>query len=740
MGKKMVLDWLVGYKAAEDGVCGEMFPAAVPGAVQLDWANAHGLPEYWSGENFKQYECLEDKYWVYQTRLKVPCGVRERVLFYCGGIDYRYKISIDGAVVLSQEGMFTPVTLDITPWANGEHLMEILIYPPPMADASRSRTQARESVKPAVSYGWDWHPRLIPLGIWEDTYIEMLPQNYMEAFDLSYELDETLTSASIHLELSVKEAAKVELSLSEASGSIVYHESWECEKGKGIKSIHFHNPKLWWPVGFGEQKLYTLKAEIKSETDTKQTIQKQIGFRKSRLVMNEGEWNNPPGFPKTRSRPPITLEINGVRLFAKGSNWVNPEIFPGIITHKTYHDLLTLVKDANFNLLRVWGGGIVNKESFYELCDQFGIMVWQEFPLACNEYPDNKPYIEVLDRESQSIIKRLRNHPSVVMWCGGNELFNGWSRMTDQSHALRLLNKNCYELDPYTPFIPTSPLYGMAHGHYNNVDTESGRGEYEFIERIIRSDYTAYTEFGCPGPAAKETIKRFMSEEEYQNCAAGTVWESHHAFGSWSTEDSWLRISEAEYYFGGHSGTDDLLEKCEIIQAINYKSMFEEMRKQWPRCSMALNWCLNEAWPAAANNSVISWPAIPKKAYYAVKEALRPQMLSLRVDRHRWRSGEEFTAEIWVLNEKPEVLPGTEIRVYLEISGQREFLLLWTFENVMSQTNLRGPGLRKVLPETSDPFFFLILEAPNDEKLNSRYQYIIKNDAYPKIKKNILNM
>ena len=118
------------------------------------------------------------------------------------------------------------------------------------------------------------------------------------------------------------------------------------------------------------------------------------------------------------------------------------------------------------NLLRVHGGGSVNKESFYELCDEMGIMVWQEFPLACNEYPDEDEYLDVLKQDAASIICRLRTHPCLVMWCGGNELFNGWSGMTEQHHALRLLDSLCYEYDRFTPFNMTSPLLGMSHGNY----------------------------------------------------------------------------------------------------------------------------------------------------------------------------------------------------------------------------------------------------------------------------------
>lgn len=132
--------------------------------------------------------------------------------------------------------------------------------------------------------------------------------------------------------------------------------------------------------------------------------------------------------------------------------------FSGIITRARYEELIDLAVEANFNMFRIWGGGIINKESFFELCDEKGILVWEEFPLSCNLYPDDPHYLSVLEQEATSIVKRLRKHPCLAMWCGGNELFNNWSLMTDQSLPLRLLNSICLEYDPLVPYNPTSPF------------------------------------------------------------------------------------------------------------------------------------------------------------------------------------------------------------------------------------------------------------------------------------------
>ena len=177
------------------------------------------------------------------------------------------------------------------------------------------------------------------------------------------------------------------------------------------------------------------------------------------------------------------------------------------------------------NLLRVWGGGIVNKEAFYEQCDELGLMVWQEFPLACNNYEGTPAYLRVLDQESKSIISRVRRHASHVIWCGGNELFNNWSGMTEQSLALRLLNRNCFDMDPGTPFLMTSPVMGMGHGHYRF--SSDGVEVYKWMSEAAN---TAYTEFGCPGPASADYLRGFIPPRRAFSASAGRLLEGTSCF------------------------------------------------------------------------------------------------------------------------------------------------------------------------------------------------------------------
>lgn len=715
------LCWQVGFCDDANAVPKEFYQATVPGAVQLDYFAANNCEPYWYGENILQYKWMEKKFWLYKTQFKVPGDTRERTTLTFCGLDYQCEIRIDGQIVLENEGMFVPVKLDLTSWQGKDIVLEILFYPPPVDMTSKTpdNSKPRFSCKPAVSYGWDFHPRIIPIGIWDDVILEVTKEVAVDDVNLTYKLSETLDNVDITVEVSVTEACDVAIELIDGDGLPVVNTVETCEKGNNCIALTLANPNLWWPVGFGQQYRYRVKVSSILNGVTTSSIEKMVGFRRSELRMNHGEWQQHVEMPKTRNKPPIALYINNRAIFAKGSNIVPLDIFYGIVDEKRTRELLNLIKDANMNIIRVWGGGVVNKEVFYSICDELGIMVWQEFTLACNNYPNDEKYLSVLETQATGIVKRLRLHPSVIMWCGGNELFNAWSCMTDQHHALRLLNKVCYEYDTQTPFLPTSPLYGMAHGNYLNVE----RGG-EILTRLLQRRNTAYTEFGSPGPSSAEYIKQFMSEEEFNNLDA-PVWKTHHAFGMWMYPDTHLRLEEANYYFNGWDSTEDLLEKLSLVQQVNYKSFFEEIRRQWPYCSMAINWCMNEPWPTASNNSLINWPLKPKPSYESVKLALRDKMASLRISKHRYSVGETFDGQLWLLNDSLSTLESGVMRVYLVADDQEKELMVWNFGENSAQQHQHGPTVSFSVPETESLKFKVRLSIDGHDEMNSEYLFFL---------------
>jgi beta-mannosidase len=719
---RISLDWELGYSKDSVTLPSGWIPAIVPGAVQLDIARAEKYQPFYYAEHWKDYLWMEDMYYTYRTFFKKPeLSERGRLQFISLGIDYEFEIVLNGVKIFHQEGMFTPVSLDITDKLKEKNQLLIKIHPVPKLHPSPAdRTQASQVTKPAVSYGWDWHPRLIPLGIWDETYLEIQSLPHVDEIQANYNLNDNFSKADIILDLSGRNlsGSSYVWILRDASGKDILRSEGVFEGNHAVIHLKLSNPVLWWTHDHGVPYLYNSSFQLTDRSGKAlQTSSSRLGFRRVRLVMNEGAWNEPAGFPKTRSVPPMQVELNGRKIFCKGTNWVNPEIFPGIITKDRYNELLDRAREINFNILRVWGGGIVNKESFFDLCDEKGILVWQEFPLACNNYEGTPHYLNILEQEAVSIIRRVKKHPSLALWCGGNELFNNWSGMTDQSAALRLLNSLCYRLDPETPFLPTSPVMGAGHGHYVFRDWQSGE---EVFQEMVRAKFTVYTEFGMPSPASVSVLKTIIPVDELWPPKAGTSWESHHAYNAW-IGNTWLCQDIIEDYFGASKSLEQLVANGQLMQGEGYKCIYEEARRQKPYCSMAANWCFNEPWPTAANNSLISYPNITKPAFYEVKNACRPVLASARLPKFRWKAGETFNAEIWMLNDLQEDVPAGKITVKIEAAGKQISILDWTYLHMDANTNQPGPTVRYKLPSWPVDRIKILLEVEGHPEYNSAY-------------------
>ena len=735
------LRWEVGFHPTRDESPRQWVPARVPGAVQLDWAAAHGWPPYWYADHWRDYVWTEDVYWTYRAVLPSVTDPQpgERLVFVCDGVDYRFHVARDGETLHEQEGMFTPSAVDLGPAevAVGDSVLTVTIHPVPKSrPAPADRAQADHSCKPAVSYGWDFHPRLIPSGIWQDAWLEVRPACGLARAELRYRLAEDFSRAELDLGLEtfsrdLPSSLVVRWRLRDPAGKLVVEQT--CREVGAATTLKetLAAPLLWWPHDQGTPHLYRVEVEtLDARGGIVEARAFHVGFRRVRLVMHEGAWQWPPDrFPKGRSHPPVTVEINGRHVFAKGANWVSPDIFPGTLDRARYHEQIGHARDANMNILRVWGGAPAPAESFYELCDELGLLVWQEFPLACNHYPDDDPhYLAVLDQESRSLLRRLRAHPCVALWCGGNELFNSWSGMTDQSLPLRLLNRNCYELDPGTPFIPTAPVMGMGHGHYTADDPARGGEAWGMFQG---AECTAYSEFGCSSPAPVETLRSFLPAGDLFPPRPGTAWETHHAYGVWLPE-SHLYPGMIERYLGPSGSLEELVEKGQTIQAVCYQGLFEEVRRQKPRASMALCWCLNEPWPAAANNSLLSWPCVPKPALRMVAAACRPVLASARVPKMLWEWGELFTAELWMLSDAPAPVPAGRVEASLH-GGRDEALRLlsWDFAALPANTNGLGPRVQVRLPAWSGNRFELRLRVADHPALDSSYTLFLRRPPPP---------
>lgn len=692
----IMLNWEIGVGREPE----TFVPATVPGACQMDIAKSENYPSWQFSDNYKMFGWMEDVDFTYRTSFDKPVLKRGESLWLCSkGIDYQCEISINGVQVATHEGALSPVQVRLDEYlqAKDNVLKVVILKAPKRPGVPKGREEASYCCKPPVSYEWDWHPRLIPSGIWDETSLVIRKSAWIENTGISYELSDDFSSADLHVD--VLTAGKVKgtslrFTLLDAAGNKVFS-----RKGSDSSALGgvLENPELWWTWDHGEPYVYTYEVELLSSNgEILDKVTGQTGFRRVRLVMNTDSWAKPDGKVKTRSDAPAQIELNGRRIFAKGSNWVAPEVFIGYADQKRYNEMIDLGIKANFNIFRCWGGCAPSKDAFYDECDRRGILVWQEFPLACNKYPDDPHYLAVLEQEARSIVRRIRNHPCLAILCGGNELFNSWSGMDDQALPLRLLNKICYELAPEIPFNMTSPLNGMAHGYYLFKD-----GDQTVHQWMDEARCTAYTEFGVPGVSPREVLEKIIPEDELFPVGPTTAWAVHHAFYAWDGKPAtWIDLETIKYFFGEPTSLDDLIRKSSIIQGEGYKAIYEEARRQKPHCAMAMCWDFNEPWPAAANNSITTYPAVPKGCFPSVSAACRPICSSAKFMKYQWTASETLEFTMWLLNDTfgKTPAPYTMTAILVAPDGTQTELQSWTTPSAADNENIQGPCVKTVLP------------------------------------------
>lgn len=671
----------------------EHIPATVPGCVQTDWGRAKGLPSIHEGDHQADYYGLEDKFWHYETTLTVREG--EEVPFLClDGVEYEYDVVLDGETVAHHEGMFSREALDLSEYKGRTVPLEIVIYPAPklpgVAPESGLGFESAESCIPPFQYGWDWSPRYIVLGLVDEVYVEYRPLSRVAYWEPSYRLSEDGSYADITVDYETTADGELRLTLLAPDGSAAKQERYEfVMEGADSLSMRVESPALWYPHNHGAQPVYTLKMELL--TDGKVTDEKscRISFRRSRLVLSPGvqtDGNN--------VEPATTFTLNGETVFAQGSNWVPCELCRADVTRERVRELLQLAKDANMNLLRLWGGSYIQPDFFYDLCDELGLMVWQEFPLACANYPDKPAYLRVLEQEAEAIVKQLRTHACVVLWCGGNELLCKWSNcMTMQSHALRLLDAVTYRLDPDVPYWHSSPQHGVKHGGYELVGGDSK----EILKTFYDTDYLGYTEFGCGCVSEYEVLCAVMTEEELGAPTHTSVWKARHGA-------RWGHFAALRAVTGLPEDADlkTLCEEYNEAQANCYRSLFEAVRHKAPRASLAVNWDYNEPWTTLAGNELVGYPARPRPSYYAVKEALRPTLLSLGFEKLGWRPLSRITLTPYLLNDSPAAIPSltATVRVCSGETVLQEFSVC--FGETGARQNQKGEALSFLAPAKAE--------------------------------------
>lgn len=656
-------EWVMGSSMENNDSFDGITPwidASVPGSIHNDLLNAGLIENPYYGLNSVKCEWVSQRAWMYSTKFILAQDLKDRsVKLVFHGVDYASNYYLNGCFLGRHEGMFTPVCFNINGMVRFGEVNELIVVIEKAPDemdqigyTSKTKTQ-----KARFGYKWDFGTRLVDLGIWKNAEIRVTGCCTIEDIYLEPSLSEDLSESKVSYRIDAYSTLESDLEFRIAfikNGNMILESSRMLAVPKGETTIEgnmvIHHPELWHPAGFGAQNLYSALIEVydpaRNLSDTKEVT---FGIRKLQFVQNHAA---PEG------SLPYTIQVNGKNVFIKGWNLVPIDHMYGFPGTDKYKWLIGLAIKANVNLLRVWGGGLVEREEFYKLCDEAGIMVWQEFIQSSsgidNEASVERDFLVMLRETAESIIKQKRNHASLVIWCGGNELMDSKCKPHGYDHPnISLLKGLVDELSPMQLFLPTSAsgpvqwldadntgkgLHHDIHGQWRYLGAEKHYSYYNANDCLI------HTEFGVQGCASAVTIRSMMPEDGVFPINRHNALWKHHGAAWWHTED------DVEMLFGEAGDLESFAKRSQFIQAEGLRYIVESNMRRMPACSGVIPWQMNEPWPNAVCTNAIEHGGNPKMAYYWVKNAYEPFHVSLKYDKIRHLIGETFTGRVFIHN------------------------------------------------------------------------------------------
>ncbi len=629
--------------------CGtdEWLPASVPGGVHTDLLALHCIPDPFVGDNEKRVAWVAENDWEYKRSFDVPSEVlgRAHIWLVCDGLDTLASLSLNGQPLGSTANMFRQYRFDVKSVlkAEGNELrieFESVVKHAAEKQALRALRGVPQAIpggphvrKSPCQFGWDWGPQLPPIGIWKDIRLEAFDSARISDVHLrQFHADGAVTvEAQLEIE-NWTDGLSARLAITAPDGTV---QAVSAELGSEVDNklaLQFEKPLLWWPNGLGSQPLYQVRLELLQSDTALDEKQYQLGLRTIELRQEPDEWG--------RS---FTFVVNGQPFFAKGSNWIPADSFPTRITATSLEGLIRSAAMTHQNMLRVWGGGFYEDERFYDLCDRYGILVWQEFIFSCSIYPLDEPeFLENVHAEVVENVRRIRHRASLALWCGNNEMEEGWVGWgwdEPESQILKAayeqffhhtLAEWCTAEDPDHTYWPSSPSsdtpFEDPNGHVQ------GDAHYWDVWHG-RKPFTAYrqqqprfmSEFGFQALPPIETIRTYAAEPDWN--MTSYIMEQHQKNASGNS----LMVGQMLDTFRLPNDFESLTYLSMVLQAEGIRYGVEHWRRHTKRVSGTLYWQLNDCWPVASWSSLDyfgRWKAL----HYAARRFYAPLMLSIEDD------------------------------------------------------------------------------------------------------------
>jgi beta-mannosidase len=594
---------------------GKVYEGIVPGSVYSFLLNNGELEDpYYRDNELKALKLMDGDYTFFRS-FELPQEMKKskKIILHCDGLDTICDVFINGFQVGNAYNMHRIWEFEITSFLkSGENEIKILFHSPikyikemqekDFIVGAHHAMQGFPHIRKAhCMYGWDWGPRLPDAGIWRDISIIGVDSSRIE--DVYIKQHHEAGNVSLTVDVKQSQESEIRITLSDPEGhETVLQNSVETQ---------IANPRLWWPRGYGSQPLYTVKVELIEEGHVVDSMIKRIGLRTMTVAREKDQWGE--GFAHC---------VNGIKIFAMGADYIPEDNILSRITPERTRRLLSQCAAANFNTIRVWGGGYYPDDFFYDICDELGLIVWQDFMFACANYRLTYDFEKNIRAEFIDNIKRIRHHPSLGLWCGNNEMemfqecfaYNGTHKTRSDYIRMfeHIIPEVLREYDPDTFYWPASPSSG---GGFDNPN-DPNRGDVHYWEvwhggapfTEYRKHFFRYaSEFGFQSFPSMKTIESFTIPEDRN--VFSRVMEMHQR-NEYANARIMQYISQTFLYPGD---LDTLVYVSQLLQAEAMRYGIEHWRRYRGRCMGAIYWQLNDIWPVA------SWASID---YYGRWKAL----------------------------------------------------------------------------------------------------------------------
>lgn len=646
----------------------EWMPAVVPGCVHADLLRNRVIADPFGSDNERELQWIDKLDWDYETRFDVPAEMLllPSLELEFDGLDTYADVSLNDRPVLSADNMFRRWSADVKGIAaEKDNVLRVVFRSPVREDLPKLRALGialpaandqselgglgddKISVfarKAPYHYGWDWGPRFVTSGIWREARLAGWRGSRIADFFIRQD-EITAQTARLTAQVEVRTLAACAAVLRISEGGRRWERQVELRPGTDVLSVELEleQPRLWWCRGLGKPERHAFKAELLRPGDGEPIDEATVvtGLRTVRLNTERDERG---------SR--FVLELNGVPVFAKGANHIPHDSFPSEVPVEKYRAEVEAAAECGMNMLRVWGGGLYEDSAFYNLCDEHGLMVWQDFMFACSMYPSDDAFLASVAAEAEDNLKRLRRHPSLVLWCGNNEIDSAWSQYDEQGgwgwkgrfsaeqrsaiwsgyeklfHVL--LPRAVEAFSPGVPYWPSSPLARLSGdaGQHGHADAGEGDVHYwgvwhgmEPFEAFRGNVGRFMSEYGFQSFPQLSTIRTYAEESELELESRPMLAHQKHGGGN-------QRIRHfMNLYMSEPKDFPSFVYRSQVLQAEAMKEAMEAHRRAKPYCMGSLYWQMNDCWPAA------SWSGIDyfghwKALQYQAKRSFRETLLS----------------------------------------------------------------------------------------------------------------